>query len=225
MGQVWQVRCGPKEELRITLKEVIGTWFVELRAYTRTGTLGEEPRAARDVVNVPLAQLPHLIAELTRVQEHGLRREEPAPPAAPPHPPESELLPHAPRLGIVQPIRRYPRVPTCYQVTCLPLAAPGAPAARRLLGELRDISLGGAQLQLPARLDLCQSVEVTAFVNGQVFQAQAEIVNAGLRTEQDPVTGYIRHGVRWRPLDSSASTILKQVLMAARGSAPQAAGA
>lgn len=206
MEPVRRVVCSVREEIQIALKDVGGTRCVELRAYTLTEA-GRPAPPARDPLIVPLAALPALVAELTALQAS----DHPAADAAHLVDAAGAALRIQHRADLVQPTRQYPRVAVRYQLTCTPASAPGAARAPALLGELRDVSLGGAQLGLPIRLELYQRVGLHGFAEEQLFAAHAEVVNVALWRQRDSA-GYVRHGLRWRSLELPTAALLRRVL-------------
>jgi hypothetical protein len=79
-------------------------------------------------------------------------------------------------------------------------------------GEIRDLSLGGAQAWLPSRVGLFQRVDVAALIDGEPFRARAEIVGADLPKRNQPGAAYLRHSFRWVEIGSEAKDVLSRTV-------------
>jgi len=86
-----------------------------------------------------------------------------------------------------------------------------------LQGEFRDISVGGAQVWLPSRLELGQLVDVAGMLDGQPFRARAEVVGAGLQVRKGVNGGLVRHSLKWLTYNAAAADILTMTLVQPAG--------
>jgi PAS domain-containing protein/two-component sensor histidine kinase len=108
--------------------------------------------------------------------------------------------------------RRHARVRVRHPVLCLQPRDAGNQQPRVVLGEIRDVSAGGAQLSAVRQLKPQEQVELTAMVGGQTFRALAEIVSASVGAEKDPGRAGLRYGLKWQSLAMPAAEILAKVL-------------
>lgn len=117
-------------------------------------------------------------------------------------------------LGIAVPLgrrgdsRQESRIPLEVPVGCRLLDAADSCPAEPLIGEIKDVSQGGAQLWLSRRLPLFSRVKVFMRIRELNFQGRAEIMGAEVR----PKGGRYRHGLRWLVLNAQAKTALSQVI-------------
>jgi hypothetical protein len=216
MEQLGLVVCNRHEEVWISLKEVRQEWHIELRVYERSDDGGRQPRPGRDVINLPVEQLPLLLERLAQAKDSCLRRGllwvsgdghvAPVGRAA------TAVQPDRARAAGMR-ARLHPRLPVRYAVLCQPMVVGEVQRSAVLRGEFRDLSVGGAQLWLPSRLNLAQQVEIGAMIEGQAFRAKAEIVGADLRSKGDPETRCIRHSLKWITYNSAAADVLTLTLL------------
>lgn len=104
--------------------------------------------------------------------------------------------------------RRESRIAVEVPVGCRHLEATDSGPSEPLVGEIIDVSQGGAQLWLPRRVPLFGRLEVFMRIEGLNFQGQAEVVGA----EVHPKDGRYRHGLRWLGLNAQAKAALSQVI-------------
>ena len=226
MQPLGRIICNRHEEIWILLKEVCQKWYVELRPYAQSGNGTSQFRPGRDVINLPVEQIPLLLEQLTHTKDLCVKQgllQLPSP---------NETVTMHKGVPVVkgglsaagQPVRRHPRLSVRYPVVCQ-LLANGQSQHRDLVrAEIRDISLGGAQIWLPCRLELLQRIEVSGMIDGQPFRARAEIVGADLRSNRDPKTGHVRHNLRWLEYNPGAKEILERAFAPASKPSPVAAG-
>ena len=215
MEQLGQIVCNRHEEVWISLKEICRRWHIELRIYDRSDDGWRQPRPGRDLINLPVEQLPLLLDRLGQAKDSCVKRGLLCVSADFDGPEERSAAPtqrDRERAAGIR-ARRYPRLPVRHPAVCQPMPTGELQRSMVLRGEFRDLSVGGAQIWLPCRLELAQRVEVAAMIDGQPFRAKGEIVGADLQSKGDPKTGYIRHSLRWITYNSAATDILTMTLM------------
>jgi PAS domain-containing protein/two-component sensor histidine kinase len=107
--------------------------------------------------------------------------------------------------------RQHPRVSVRHPVVCRQQRGDTKQNPRILLGEIRDVSAGGAQIAVNSQLKASEQVELTAMLEGQTFLALAEIVSASMEAEKD-AKGRLRYGLKWQSLAMPAAEILARML-------------
>jgi len=208
------------EQIGIFLKEILRKWHVELRLSSRSEAGSPHLRPARSVIDLPLEQLPMLLDRLTRIRDTCVKRGLLGGQAAP------EVF----TMGRGEPValrdgsrvrghraRQHPRMPVRYAILCQTVATEHSPRSMILQGEFRDISVGGAQVWLPSRLELGQLVDVAGMLDGQPFRARAEVVGAGLQVRKGVNGGLVRHSLKWLTYNAAAADILTMTLVQPAG--------
>ena len=223
MEQFGQIVCNRHEELWISLKEVCRTWHVEFRVQDRTPDGLTDPRPGRSVINLPVDQLPLFLERLAQVRDSCLKHGQ----LGAASPGEMVIMDRGERVVLRDPdrmrghrARQHPRLAVRYSVICQPLATDLAPRPMILKAEFRDLSVGGAQIFLPCRLELGQHVEVAGLIKGLPFRARAEVVGAELQADSDINGGYLRHSLKWLTYNAAAADILTMTLVHAPGESP-----
>lgn len=92
---------------------------------------------------------------------------------------------------------------------CRLLDAADSSPSEPLIGEIKDVSQGGAQLWLPRRLPLYSRAEVFMRIGDLNFQGRAQVVGA----EVHPKDGRYRHGLQWLALNPEAKVVLSKILL------------
>jgi len=214
--QLGQIPCNGYEEVWVSLKEVCQKWHIEFRVYERSDDGRRQPRPGRDIINLPVEQLPLLLERLRHAKDtclsRGLLWASVDGAFAPVGRAAAAGRPDRTRVTGIR-ARQHPRLPVRYAAVCQPMGVGEFRRSTLLRGELRDLSVGGAQIWLPCRLGLAQQVEVSALIQAQPFRAKAEIVGANLRFKGDPATGSIRHSLKWITYSSGAADILTMTLL------------
>lgn len=215
MENLGRVICNRYEELWISLTEILGKGHLELHVHWRPTDGSPQPSRMRDLVVLPVEQLPALLQHLKQATDLLTRRGLLDPTSSP----EMVLMERGEVIVRGQPTRmtgsrcrRHSRVPVQCAVVCRPLGSNQVESSPLLRGEIRDLSLGGAQAWLPSRVGLFQRVDVAALIDGEPFRARAEIVGADLPTRKHPGTGYLRHSFRWVEIGSKAKDVLSRTV-------------
>jgi hypothetical protein len=221
--QFGQIICNQHEELWISLKEVGRRWLVELRVRGRAQNGLGESQSRESIITLPIDQLPLLLNRLERVRESCVKRGQLGGASVG----EMVVMDRGEEVVLRDPNRmgghrgrQHPRVPVRYAVLCQPLPTALSPQPLVLRGEFRDLSVGGAQLLLPCRLELGQQVEVAGSIEGQSFRARAEVVGAELRLGRDANGRGLRHHLKWLTYNAAAADILTNTLLRATGDSP-----
>jgi hypothetical protein len=80
------------------------------------------------------------------------------------------------------------------------------------VGEVLNVSAGGAQVSLPQRFPRFSHVELFMVVDGMVFRGRAEVAGADAALQSGPACGQFRHSLRWMSLEGPARDILAKVV-------------
>jgi hypothetical protein len=213
MEHLGKVICSPLGEIWVSLQEVRGGAQLELRMHGTSSAGKPSSLSGIDAIRLPVDQLPHLLQVLTQVREVCINRGHLYEPGAATTVTMEQGTPVAlPLAHRTAPGRRDPRVSLELPVECRLVDPerfwPSPPVA----GELRDISLRGAQIWLPRRLPRFRQVDISTMVDGTSFQARATIVSVELETKREPATGLHRHGLQWAAVEPKARELLTAVL-------------
>jgi hypothetical protein len=208
-----QVSRNQLEDIRVSLSEFLGKPHVELRVYVRSALGDGKPLLGREGIVFPASLLPDVLRMLTQAQELLLKRGliyVPAPSVV-----QERGEPTTVRRAASpapQASRRNPRVPVRLPVECRLVRPDASRPDKPVAGEIKDVSIGGAQVWLPQRLPRFVQVEVSTAVEGMSFLARAEVVTVEIEAKKDQKTGYHRHGLRWVVLEANAKAALSKVI-------------
>jgi hypothetical protein len=175
---------------------------LELRIHTHGRSEGAEDSPGGEGIGVPVRLLPDLLHTLTQAQ-HQLR--------------EWGLLAHAQvsagnrsRPGRLD-ARRFPRVTMEPAAECRVVDPEGPSAARTMIGQIRDVSQGGAQAWLPQRFSQLKQVDVFMTIEGVSFRGRAEIVGPDELGKAEIQSGLYRHHLRWVALHAQGVAALSRI--------------
>lgn len=208
-----QVSHNQFEDICLTLWDVHPAPHVELRVYRRAPRPGADTLPRTEGISVPVDALPDLLRMLEQTQERLIRQglvHLPSSAAGATTMEGGEMVP----LGISVPsshrgdCRRESRTTLEVPAGCRLLGDAGPCGSEPLIGEIRDVSRGGAQIWLPRRLPLFSRAEVFMRIGELNFQGRAEVVGA----EVHPKNGRYRHGLRWLLLNAESKTALSKVI-------------
>ncbi len=217
MERLGHVARNPSEDVWVLLQDVQGVPHVELRVYGHPVPGYPAPLPGREGISLPVELLPVLLRVLTQAQEalaeRGLLAAPPAPAAAKPwggavtlHPAGPPVVPGR------RDKRRHARVPVNLTVECS-IVDPGRfRPPKPVVGQIMDVSSGGAQAVLSERLPHSQDVDIFMVINGTVFQGRAKIVGTEMEAKGTPKAGPYRHHLQWIVLDANAKAALAKVL-------------
>ncbi len=202
MRKLDQIRRSDSEDICVLLRDVRGALHLELRVYRRPEG-SEEARPGPEAISVPVNALQDLLRMLAQAQERlaqdGLVQTKSGDPAP--------VRTAAPR-GFRSDARREPRVPVKLSVGCRLMNAGGPHPGSAVFGEVKDLSIGGAQVCLPERFSLFSKMEVLTRIGGLDFQGRAEVVGAEVHPTRE---GYC-HSIRWLGLSNHAKATLSQAI-------------
>lgn len=207
--------CNQTEEMWISLRTGEGDPQVELRMYGRTAPAGAEPVHAAEAITIPASLLPTLVRALTHVEQTLIDR-------GVIYVPPSSKITHMEQgrsltlgtegRGGTQAARQHPRVALNVRVECRLLDAKDFWPSPPVDGEIKDVSLGGAQVCIAKRLPRLAQVEVFMVADGLVFRGRAEVVAADIGHERAAEEGGYRHSIRWLALESLAREVLTKIV-------------
>lgn len=203
------------EEIWVSLREVGGEPHVELRVYERQATAKAEPAPCKERVSIPVSLLPVLVKTLSQAQEtlvhRGLLYVPPAPRTT--HMVRGDaVLSGTPERPKAQAARRHPRVALNVRGECRLLDKKSFWPGKPVIGEILNVSLGGAQMCLPTRFPRFGQVELFMVVDGMMFRGRAEVAGADAEVQTGPTYGQFRHSLRWVGLEGPAREVLTRVV-------------
>jgi hypothetical protein len=202
------------EEIWISLRDAERNPQVELRAYERGAARGELV-PGKERLAVPIDLLPALVKALTQVQDalanRGLLYNPPAPITTGMERGEPFVLGVEERPKS-QAARRYPRVVLKVRGECRLLDKKDFWPGKPVVGEVLNVSAGGAQVCLPQRFPRFSHVELFMVVDGMVFRGRAEVAGADAAIQNGPTCGQFRHSLRWMSLEGPARVILTKLV-------------
>jgi hypothetical protein len=198
----------------ISLRTGEGDPQVELRMYGRAGGSAEPVHTAESVA-IPASLLPILVRALSHVEKTLINR-------GVIYVPPSSKITHMEQgsnltlgtegRGGSQAARQHPRVTVNVRVECRLLDAKDFWPSPPVNGEIKDVSLGGAQVCIAKRLPRFAQVEVFMVVDGLVFRGRAEIVAADIGHGRTAEEGGYRHSIRWLALENHAREVLTKIV-------------
>jgi hypothetical protein len=203
------------DEIWICLQNEGASSQVELRAYERRAALKGELAPGKERLAVPIDLLPTLVKALTHVQDvlanRGLLYIPPA--AMTTHMERGEFFAvGAEERPKSQAARKYPRVTLKIRGECRLLDKKDFWPGKPVVGEVLNVSAGGAQVSLPQRFPRFSHVELFMVVDGMVFRGRAEVAGADAALQSGPACGQFRHSLRWMSLEGPARDILAKVV-------------
>jgi hypothetical protein len=204
------------EEIWVSLREAGGEQNVELRVYERQTAKGE-PAPGKERVTIPVDLLPALVKTLSQAQETLVHRGliYVAPPPRVTHMERGNPV----GLGMddrpkVQASRQHPRVTLNVRGECRQLDKKDFWPGKPVVGEVLNVSAGGAQVCLPQRFPRFSHVELFMVVDGMVFRGRAEVAGADATVHGGSASGQFRHSLRWVSLEGPARDALTKIVTA-----------
>jgi len=196
-----RVALNPLEDLTLSLVTIRGEPHVEFRVHARTATGNASSLPGARAIALPLSLFPELLRVMTEAKDALATRRQTLPTitpriAAPP--------------GRTDP-RKDPRVHLSLPVECRLLDPTTFWPGKWVSGEIKDLSLGGAQVWLSECFPCFKQVEVFCRIEGTAFRGRAEIVGAD-PMRKAPRNGRYRHSLRWVGMDPSAQSALTKLV-------------
>lgn len=203
------------EEIWVSLREAGGEQHVELRVYERQASAKAEPAPGKERVSVPVSLLPVLVKTLAQAQDtlvhRGLIYVAPTPNVT--HMERGDVLSFvAEARPKVQTSRKHPRVALNVRGECRLLDKKSFWPGKPVVGEIMNVSLGGAQVCFPTRFPRFGQVELFMVVDGMMFRGRAEVAGADPEVQSGPTYGQFRHSLRWVSLEGPAREVLTKVV-------------
>ena len=207
------------EEIRVSLQEVQGDLYVEVRISSRPARQGRASVREQTIV-VPLEGLSNLCRVLVQTQDRvlkdGLMRTAARVSETMPEAGESVALQEADS----QPPRRYkrrePRISVRLPVEAYPLSTQDSshsePAGEKVTGTMKDVSHGGAQIWLAEHFPPGSRLAVFLRIGKDTFRGHTQVVGSGRK----PKDGAYRHNLRWLSLTDQAKAALSKLTGSSR---------
>ena len=196
-----QVALNPLEDLKLSLITIRGEPHVELRVYARTATGTASGLPGVRAIALPLSLFPEVLRVMTEAKDvlatHRLIFPSITPRVATP-PGRTDS-------------RKDPRVHLSLPVECRLLDPTTFWPGKWVTGEIKDLSIGGAQVWLPECFPCFKQIEVFGKIEGTAFRGRAEIVGAD-PMKKAPKNGRYRHSLRWVGMDTRAKSALSKLV-------------
>jgi len=203
MKKLDKIRRNDSENICVLLRDVQGAPHVELRVYRRPESPDEDPRPGPEAISIPVNALQDLLRMLAQAQER-LTQDGPVQTKDG----NPDIRPTVSPRGFRSDARQEPRVPVKLSVGCRPMNAGVPHPGSAVFGEVKDLSIGGAQVWLPERFSLFSKMEVLMRIGDLDFQGRAEVVGA----EAHPTGEGYRHSMRWQGLSNHAKATISQAI-------------
>lgn len=209
-----RVSRNASEEIHISLREINGRPHVELRICNRPDGHGPISLPAEEAITVPVDMLSDLCRLLAQIQYRFALEE------------QGQVLPRGMPKGAgtrtnSSPAgqrdqrhsrRREPRVhirlPAKFYLLGAPHSAPSRPKTGQVVGQIWDVSSGGAQVWLPERFPVMSRLAIVMPIGEPMFRGHGEVLAATLQQRG----GKYRHNIRWLPLNTEAKVALSKLI-------------
>jgi hypothetical protein len=107
--------------------------------------------------------------------------------------------------------RHFPRVAMDPAAECRVVDPEGPNAAQAIIGQIKDVSQGGAQAWLPQQFPQLKQVDVFMTIEGVSFRGRAEIVGPDELGKAELQGGLYRHNLRWVALHAQGVAALSRI--------------
>jgi hypothetical protein len=107
--------------------------------------------------------------------------------------------------------RQFPRVVMEPAAECRVVDPEGPELFPSVIGQIRDLSQGGAQAWFPQRFPQLKQVDVFMTIEGVSFRGRAEIVAPDDHGKAEVKGGLYRHNLRWVALHAQGVAALSRV--------------
>jgi hypothetical protein len=175
---------------------------LELRLHNHEGSAETARVSGEEWIGLPVRLLPDLLQALAQAQDQLrawglLKRSQPA----------TNLRGLTRRIDA----RQFPRVVMDPAAECRVLDPEGPEVAQTIVGQIKDVSRGGAQAWFPQRFPQLKQVDVFMTIDGVSFRGRAEIVGPDDRGKAEVKGGLYRHNLRWVALHAQGMAALFKV--------------
>jgi len=175
---------------------------LELRVHNHGRPAETEGLSGGEWIGLPVRLLPDLLHALTQAREQLcewglLKRSQPAVGFR--------------SLSRRMDARQFPRVAMDPAAECRIVDPEGPTAAQAIIGQIKDVSQGGAQAWLPQRFPHLKQVDVFMTIEGVSFRGRAEIVGPNEPGTPELQGGLYRHNLRWVALHAQGVVALSRI--------------
>jgi hypothetical protein len=175
---------------------------LELRLHNHGRSAETEGVSGGEWIGLPVRLLPDLLQALTEAQNQlrawGLLK-------------RSQSATNLRSLTRRMDARQFPRVVMDPAAECRVVDPEGPEVAQAMIGQIKDVSQGGAQAWLPQRFPQLKQVDVFMTIEGVSFRGRAEIVGPDERGKAELKGGLYRHNLRWVALHAQGMAALSRV--------------
>lgn len=175
---------------------------LELRLYSHERSAEAEGVPGDEWIELPVRLLPDLVHALMQAQEQlyagGLLKR------------SSSVASYRGSTRRMD-VRQFPRIAMEPAAECRIVDPEGPEVAQAIVGEIRDVSQGGAQAWLPRRFPQLKQLDVLMTIDGVSFRGRAEIVGLDERGKAELRGGLYRHNLRWVALHAQGMAALSKV--------------
>jgi hypothetical protein len=211
-----RVSRNDSEEIHVSLREINGRPYVELRVCNRADGHGPISLPAEEAITIPVNMLSDLCRLLAQTQYRLALEEQGQVLSFPSGTPKGAGTPAnsspAGQRDHRHSRRREPRVPIRLPAKCYllgaPHSAPSRPKTAQVAGQIWDVSSGGAQVWLPERFPVMSRLAIVMPIGEPMFRGHGEVLAATLQARG----GRYRHNIRWLPLNTQAKVALSKLI-------------
>lgn len=175
---------------------------LELRLHNHGRTAEAGGVSGGEWIGLPVRLLPDLLQALTHAQDQlrawGVLQD-----------PRSAHGPRSPARRADA--RQFPRVVMDPAAECRVVDPEGPEVAQAVVGQIQDVSQGGAQAWFPQRFPQRKQVDVFMTIEGVSFRGRAEVVGPDQRGKTEAKGGLYRHNLRWVALHAQGIAALSRV--------------
>lgn len=190
------------EDMWILLDRTREEPHLELRLHNHGAYSGPEGVSGKEWIGLPVRLLPDLLQALTQAQDQlrawGLLK-------------GSQPGLRAGGLTRRMDARQFPRVVMDPATECRVVDPEGPQVSPSIVGQIRDLSQGGAQAWFPRQFPQLKQVEVFMTIEGVSFRGRAEIVGPDDHGAAEVKGGLYRHNLRWVALHAQGLAALSRV--------------
>lgn len=199
LGRVVRSQC---EDIWILLDREQEEPHIELRLHNHARSEALENASGGERIRLPVRVLPDFLQALVRAQDQVrawglLKRSRPA----------TSLGGPTRRMDA----RQFPRVAMNPAAECRVVDPEGPQVVQAIVGQVKDLSRGGAQAWFPQRFPQLKQVDVFMTIEGVSFRGRAEIVGPEEHGRAEAEGGLYRHNLRWVALHAQGMAALSRV--------------